>query len=99
VKQAEELLDGEQVKAAHELLRELIGEDFDIDQGGVPRLHRGTLQRSGHRDGRYRDAPRPQEQPAALRWLQALRCGHERQRAADLRGARRAWRRDGRAAG
>jgi hypothetical protein len=42
VKQAEELLDDEQVKAAHDLLRELIGQDFDIDQDGVPQLHRGT---------------------------------------------------------
>jgi hypothetical protein len=36
------LLDDDVVKAAHELLRELIGQDFDIDQDGVPRLHRGT---------------------------------------------------------
>jgi hypothetical protein len=42
VKQAEGLLDDEQVKTAHDLLRELIGQDFDIDQDGVPRLHRGT---------------------------------------------------------
>jgi Transposase DDE domain/Transposase domain (DUF772) len=42
VEQAEGLLDDETVKAAHELLRELIGQDFDIDQDGVPRLHRGT---------------------------------------------------------
>jgi Transposase domain (DUF772) len=42
VKQAEGLLEDEQVKAAHDLLRELIGQDFDIDQDGVPRLHRGT---------------------------------------------------------
>ena len=27
---------------AHRLLRELIGQDFDIDSDGVPRLHRGT---------------------------------------------------------
>ena len=27
---------------AHRLLRELIGQDFDIDDDGVPRLHRGT---------------------------------------------------------
>ena len=25
-------------------MRELIGQDFDIDQDGVPRLHRGTRQ-------------------------------------------------------
>ena len=45
VEQADGLLDEEAVKAAHELLRELIGQDFDIDQDGVPRLYRGT--RSG----------------------------------------------------
>jgi hypothetical protein len=42
VERAVGLLDDEQVKAAHELLRELIGQDFDIDQDGVPRLHHGT---------------------------------------------------------
>jgi hypothetical protein len=36
------LLDDEPVKAAHDLLRELIGQDFDIESDGVPRLHRGT---------------------------------------------------------
>jgi hypothetical protein len=45
VEQAEGLLDDEQVKAAWELLGELIGQDFDIDEDDVPRLHRGT--RSG----------------------------------------------------
>ena len=30
------------VADAHELLRELIGQDFDIDDDGVPRLYRGT---------------------------------------------------------
>ena len=45
VEQSEGLLDDEQVKAAHDLLGELIGQDFDVDQDGVPRLHRGT--RSG----------------------------------------------------
>jgi hypothetical protein len=45
VEQAEGLLDDEHVNAAHGLLRELIGQDFDIDSDGVPRLHRGT--RSG----------------------------------------------------
>ena len=35
-------MDDEQVKAAHDLLRELVGQDFDVDQDGVPRLHRGT---------------------------------------------------------
>jgi transposase len=36
------LLDDERVADAHRLLRELIGQDFDIDSDGVPRLHRGT---------------------------------------------------------
>lgn len=42
VERADGLLEDEQVKAAHDLLRELIGQDFDIDSDGVPRLHRGT---------------------------------------------------------
>jgi len=42
VEQTDGLLDDEQVKAAHDLLGELIGQDFDVDQDGVPRLHRGT---------------------------------------------------------
>jgi transposase len=36
------LLAVESVADAHRLLRELIGQDFDIDEDGVPRLHRGT---------------------------------------------------------
>ncbi|MDQ2759308.1 MAG: transposase, partial [Actinomycetota bacterium] len=42
VEQAQGLLDHEPVKAAYELLAELIGQDFDVDPDGVPRLHRGT---------------------------------------------------------
>ena len=42
LEQADGLVDDEQVKAAHQLLRDLIGQDFDIDPDGVPRLHRGT---------------------------------------------------------
>ena len=42
VEQSEGLLDDESVGAAHQLLRELIGQDFEIDQDGVPRLYRGT---------------------------------------------------------
>ena len=42
VEQTDGLLDEEPVKAAYELLGELIGQDFDVDQDGVPRLHRGT---------------------------------------------------------
>jgi transposase len=42
VEQADGLLDAATVRDAHDLLRELIGQDFDIDSDGVPRLHRGT---------------------------------------------------------
>jgi hypothetical protein len=36
IEQSDGLLGDERVKAAHELLRELIGQDFDIDQDRVP---------------------------------------------------------------
>src|SRR3954447_5600708 len=39
------LLEKAAVADAHTLLRELIGQDFEVDNDGVPRLHRGT--RSG----------------------------------------------------
>jgi transposase len=42
VEHADGLLDEQPVKAAHKLLRELIGQDFETDDEGVPRLHRGT---------------------------------------------------------
>jgi transposase len=42
VEQADGLLEDEEVAEAHRLLRDLIGQDFDIDEDGVPRLHRGT---------------------------------------------------------
>lgn len=42
---APELLGAEPVAEAHRLLRELIGQDFEVDEDGAPRLHRGT--RSG----------------------------------------------------
>src|SRR5215213_1838799 len=42
VEQAEGLLGDERVGDAHRLLRELIGQDFDSDDDGVPRLYRGT---------------------------------------------------------
>ncbi len=45
VEQADGLLGDEVVAEAHRLLRELVGQDFDIDEDGVPQLHRGT--RSG----------------------------------------------------
>jgi hypothetical protein len=44
VEQAGGLLDDERVRAAHQLLRELIGQGFEIDDDGVPRLYRGTRQ-------------------------------------------------------
>ena len=44
VKQAEGLLEDEAVAEAHTLLRDLVGQDFEIDDDGVPRLHRGTRQ-------------------------------------------------------
>lgn len=42
VDQADGLLQDEVVAAAHKLLADLVGQDFDIDQDGVPQLHRGT---------------------------------------------------------
>ena len=42
VERADGLLEDEQVAEAHALLRELVGQDFDVDEDGVPRLHRGT---------------------------------------------------------
>jgi transposase len=44
VERADGLLDDEAVAEAHQLLRELVGQDFDVDDDGVPRLHRGTRQ-------------------------------------------------------
>ena len=44
VERAEGLLDEEAIEEAHALLRELVGQDFDVDSDGVPRLHRGTRQ-------------------------------------------------------
>lgn len=42
VERANGLLVDERVADAHGLLRELIGQDFDIDEDGIPRLHQGT---------------------------------------------------------
>jgi transposase len=42
VERADGLLTEPPVADAHRLLRELIGQDFDTDDAGVPRLHRGT---------------------------------------------------------
>jgi transposase len=44
VERAEGLLSDAAVEDAHALLRELVGQDFDVDEDGVPRLHRGTRQ-------------------------------------------------------
>jgi hypothetical protein len=42
VERADRPLGDERVRDAQRLLRELIGQDFDVDEDGVPRLHRGT---------------------------------------------------------
>lgn len=42
VERADGLLADAAVKQAHVLLRELIGQDFEVDEDGLPRLHRGT---------------------------------------------------------
>lgn len=42
VEQSGGLLDDGAVAEAHRLLRELVGQDFDIDSDGIPKLHRGT---------------------------------------------------------
>jgi transposase len=44
VERADGLLDEGAIEEAHALLRELVGQDFDVDEDGVPRLHRGTRQ-------------------------------------------------------
>lgn len=40
VEQTSELIDSEEVREAARLLRELIGQDFEVDSDGVPRLRR-----------------------------------------------------------
>ena len=42
VEQAEGLLADERIADAYRLLVELVGQDFDLDDDDVPRLHRGT---------------------------------------------------------
>jgi hypothetical protein len=66
VEHAEGLLDDERVADAHRLLRELVGQDFDIDDDGVPRLHRGTRADRIVSGRRSRDASWPQERKPAL---------------------------------
>ena len=65
VEQADGLLDNEPVKAAWELLGELIGQDFDVDQDGVPTVASRNEAGADHLDDRSGDAARPQEQLAA----------------------------------
>ena len=66
VEQTEGLLGDEAVGAAHGLLRELIGQDFDIDEDGVPRLASRDAAGPDHLDRRHRDASRAQELADAL---------------------------------
>jgi hypothetical protein len=42
VEQADGLLNDERIGEAHRLLDELVGQDFDLDDDDIPRLHRGT---------------------------------------------------------
>jgi hypothetical protein len=42
IEHADGLLGDERVADAHALLRELIGQDFDVGDDGIPRLYRGT---------------------------------------------------------
>lgn len=42
VQDADALLADERIAEAHRLLAELVGQDFDLDDDDVPRLHRGT---------------------------------------------------------
>ena len=66
VEGVDELLGGERVADAHALLRELIGQDFDLDEDGcaapAPRHARGAH----HLDRRCADASRAQEPAPAL---------------------------------
>ena len=66
VEQADGLLDDEAVAAAHRLLRELIGQDFDVDDDGVPQAASRHARGPDHLDRRPRDASRPQEPATAL---------------------------------
>jgi transposase len=42
VEHTDGLLEDEAIGEAHRLLRDLVGQDFDVDDDGIPRLHRGT---------------------------------------------------------
>ena len=66
VEQAGGLLGDERVAGAHGLLRELIGQDFDIDDDGIPRFASRHGVRPDHLDRRPRDASWPQEPASAL---------------------------------
>jgi hypothetical protein len=73
VERANGLLRDEAVDEAHDLLRELIGQDFDVDADGIPRLDHGTRQRRIVSVHDPRAAPRAQFVRAVLRLLQAAR--------------------------
>ena len=66
VEQADGLLDDEAVAAAHRLLRELIGQDFDDRRGRRPAVASRHPPGPDHLDRRSRDAPRSQEPAPAL---------------------------------
>ena len=42
VERADGLLDDERVAEAHRLLEQLVGQDYELDDDDIPRLHRGT---------------------------------------------------------
>jgi hypothetical protein len=83
VERAGDLFQEEAVKAAHELLRELVGlrRRRGRRSAASPRHPAGA----NHLDRRHRDAPRPQVPAPALRRLQALGRRHQHGRAADHR--------------
>ena len=66
VEQADGLLDDKAVEQAHGLLRELIGQDFDVDRGRRRAASSRHSAGPDHLDGRPGDASRPQELADAL---------------------------------
>jgi hypothetical protein len=66
VEQSEGLLDDEQVKAAHDLLGELIGQDFDVDQDGVSPAASRDQVGADHLGDRSGDAAWSQELAVAV---------------------------------
>jgi hypothetical protein len=74
--------DGRVVQAI-ELLRELIGQDFDVDEDGCAASSAGDAAWPDRVDGRPRDATRPQERLVAVRRLRDPCDCDWRQRAVD----------------